>query len=112
MRCLTCSAPWLATAIDERNDGEPPRDDLRKSFDDSLVAEDWEKVLALLQEHPGLAVPAKRSRLRSQAWEALGVPEAAAAFSEDARRAFRVVPSPPHGAATGDTWRLLGAKAA
>jgi hypothetical protein len=98
--------------IGERTEGEPPGDDLRTSFDDAIGAEDWENVLTLLQEHPGLALPAKRSRLRAQAWEALGVPEAAAAFSEDARRALSVVCYPPRGAVAGDTWRLVGAKAA
>ena len=73
-------------AIGDRSTGAPPPFDVRASFQQAWGAKNWEAVLDLLEDHPGLAAPGQRSFLRSMAWGALGVPEAADEFFEDAWR--------------------------
>jgi hypothetical protein len=80
--------------IGDRSVGADPGDDLRAALGRARAAGDAETVLSLLQEHAGLAPPAERSRLRGEAWTALGVPQAASMFIEDAIRAASP-PAPP-----------------
>lgn len=85
--------------IGERIVEPRPQAERCASFERAIADHDWDAVLVLLQEHPGLASPAERARLRGEAWRALGVPEAARAFFEDANLALRASASPPHNAA-------------
>lgn len=77
-----------------------PQAEMCVALERAVAAHDWETALVLLQDHPGLAVPAERARLRGEAWRALGVPEAAAAFFEDANLASRVAAPSPRRAVT------------
>lgn len=76
--------------LGERSTEARPAKDVCDAFARAQIAEDWDAVLALLLEHPGLAPPAERAALRGRAWAALGAPEAAAEFDDDAKRARRV----------------------
>lgn len=73
--------------IGDRSVETRPDDELWTALGRAHAARGWTTVLVLLQEHPGFAPPAERARLRGQAWAALGVPEAAVLFLEDAVRA-------------------------
>jgi hypothetical protein len=81
--------------IGDRSFEARPSDDLWTALGRARAAGDWTTVLALLQEHPGLAPPAERARLRGEAWATLGVLEAAVLFMQDALCAASP-PAPPH----------------
>lgn len=73
--------------LGDRGVAPRPADEVSAAFDRARADSDLATLLVLLQDHPGLAPPAERARLRAEAWAALGVPSAAALFLEDARRA-------------------------
>jgi hypothetical protein len=84
--------------IGDRSVEARPGDDLWAALGPACAAGEWVGVLVLLQEHPGLCIPAERARLRGKAWLALGVPNAAVLFIEDALRAsIPPAPSRPRG---------------
>jgi hypothetical protein len=87
--------------IGDRSVEARPGDDLWTVLGRACAAGEWMKVLVLLQEHPGLSSPAERAHLRGEAWLALGVPEAAILFIEDALRASTPPAPSPRRAASG-----------
>jgi hypothetical protein len=108
----TMEAPWYAMTEEEQRRirqlsadlytigdrtlaAPPPGPEPSAALGRALDAGDWDAVLALLQEHPGLAPPAERAHLRAMAWAGLAVPIAAVAFHEDALRASALAAPAP-----------------